>query len=241
LARQRFVCDDSLLLCFLDSLEAAGREAAHRPWLIDIHRSIRPRAGGPRGYDAPKRSRAASVHIVTDTVGLLVGAGCTPPMSRIAMVPGLSSATTSCFLAAHLVADSVYNAPTLLDTPCKIRQLDIEIGQAPPLTRPASNSSSAMGFVERTPLVAQSKLAGFWAKDFRSTIPVPKRGSTSLPCISCSEIILPRTLKRLRFGHLDGSVIRKPTERTPLHRGCAVYEISGPRICRTADADGRNG
>src|SRR3984957_16303909 len=87
----------------LEAREAAGREASPSAGVIDTQSVKTTESGGPRGYDAAKKIKGRKRHIITDT-GLPTPVfcwsvpRCTPPMSRIVMVPSWSSRPcTSCF------------------------------------------------------------------------------------------------------------------------------------------------
>jgi len=57
----------------MTSREAAGREASPSAGATDSQSVKTTEAGGPRGYDAGKKTKGRKRHIVTDTLGHLVG------------------------------------------------------------------------------------------------------------------------------------------------------------------------
>ena len=57
----------------MSAREAAGREASPTAGVIDSQSVKTTEAGGPRGFDAGKTINGRKRHIVTDTLGHLVG------------------------------------------------------------------------------------------------------------------------------------------------------------------------
>src|SRR5256885_887261 len=74
LARRRRAGSDQFR-AVVGTREAAGREPSPSAGVIDSQSVKTTEAGGPRGFDAAKKIEGRKRHIVTDTFGLLVGAG----------------------------------------------------------------------------------------------------------------------------------------------------------------------
>jgi len=132
---------------------------------------------------APAKAGGRKRHIVTDTGGLLVGAEVHPAdlQDRDGARLVIEAIHQLFPWLRHLFADSVYNGPNLRDTLAKFGNWMIEI---------VKRAADATGFqllprrwvVERT--LAWLNRNRRLAKDFEAS-PVPKRGSTLLPCSSC--------------------------------------------------------
>src|SRR5271168_1468851 len=109
----------------------------------------------------------------------------TPPMSKIAMVPGLSSRpSTSCFLGCAISSPTVsITAPICVMLSPNSASGPSRLSNAP-LTRPDFNCCHGDGS-SNEPSLGSTETAG-WPKISRLRLPAPKPGFTSPPC-SCSS------------------------------------------------------
>jgi transposase len=113
----------------LHAREAAGREASPSAGVIDSQSVKTTEGGGPRGYDAAKKTKGRKRHIVTDTGGLLVGAEvhAADIQDRDGAVLVIEAIHQLFPWLRHLFADSVYNGGNLHDALTKFGNWTVEI------------------------------------------------------------------------------------------------------------------
>lgn len=149
--------------------EQAGRESTPSAGVIDSQSVKTTESGGPRGYDAGKKIKGRKRHIITDTLGHLIGLDVHPAdiQDRDGAIRVIKTICSLYPWLRHLFADGGYAGPKLAKKLARLGTWTLEI---------VKRSDAAKGFellprrwvVERT--FAWLGRCRRLAKDFEATI-----------------------------------------------------------------------
>ena len=131
--------DSGVLDILNDALVAAarmltGREATPTAGIIDSQSVKTTESGGPRGYDAGKKTKGRKRHIVTDTDGNLLGliTHAADIQDRDGASVVIAQALENHSSLTHIFADGGYSGDKLRDAMASIDGPTIEIVKHPP-------------------------------------------------------------------------------------------------------------
>ena len=112
----------------------AGRDLAPTAGIIDSQSVTTTESGGPRGYDAGKKTKGRKRHIVTDTEGNLLALITHPAdiQDRDGAADVIKMALESYPTLTHIFADGGYTGDTLRDAMEEIDGPTIEVVRRPP-------------------------------------------------------------------------------------------------------------
>ncbi len=112
----------------------AGRDATPTAGIIDSQSVKTTEGGGPRGYDAGKRTKGTKRHIVTETEGNLPGlvTHTADIQDRDGAKDVIEMALETYPTLAHIFADGGYSGDKLRDTMADIEDPEIESVKRPP-------------------------------------------------------------------------------------------------------------